>query len=174
MENEGQKSTIYLISGPVGVGKSTTSLTLAQTLKNCVLIEGDNILKMLEYGAETEWEDRLRITWDNILSITRNFLVNGYNIVIDFVVEEELEWFCRNLSDLPVTLNYVVLTAEKEQLFERIRMRGDSDSIERSLCLLNKLTSTPSNRPFLLKTTYKSTAEIVETIMNGRDFKVIV
>lgn len=166
------KNIIYLVSGPVGVGKSTTSKKLAQNVDNCVLLEGDSILHMFEHGTEASWEDRLSLTWENILALTRNFIENDFNIVIDFVVEDELEWFCKQVSDLHVTLKYIVLRADKDKLIERIRMRGDDDSIERSLFLLNKLESASSNLPFLLDTTQMHTAEIADKILNGNNFVV--
>ncbi|WHY79906.1 AAA family ATPase [Neobacillus sp. WH10] len=174
LSNENKKNLIYLVSGPVGVGKSTTSKKLAQTVKNCVLLEGDSILHMFEYGSEASWEERLSLTWENILTITRNFIQNNFNVVIDFVVEDELDWFCKHISDLQVTLKYIVLRADKEKLIERIHMRGDNDSIERSLFLLNKLESTPSNQQFIFDTTLKHTAEIVDVIINDTGFIVKV
>ncbi|NGP58332.1 ATP-binding protein [Paenibacillus thiaminolyticus] len=172
MPNENKKNVIYLVSGPVGVGKSTISKKLAQMVKKCVLLEGDFILHMFEYGSETSWEERLSLTWENILTLTRNLIQNDFNVVIDFVVEDELDWFCKHISDLQVTLKYIVMRADKEKLIERIRMRGDIESIERSLFLLNKLESTPSNQQFLFDTTLRNSTEIVDAIINDTGFIV--
>ncbi|MCA1054150.1 ATP-binding protein [Rossellomorea aquimaris] len=163
---------IFLVSGPIGVGKSTTSKKLAQKIHNCVLLEGDAILDMFDYGTEASWEKRLRLTWKHIVSLTRGFIEDDFNVVIDFVVEDELEWFYHNLSDLQITMKYIVLTAEEENVIERIRIRGDIPSIERSLFLLNKLRSNPLNQPFLIDTTFRQTAEIVELIINDPRFIV--
>jgi predicted kinase len=172
LSDENKKNIIYLLSGPLGVGKSTTSKKLAQTVKNCVLLEGDCILHMFEHGSEASWEDRLSLTWENILALTRNFIKHDFNVVIDFVVEDELEWFCKHISDLQVTLKYIVLRADKEKLSERLRIRGDYDSLERSLFLLNKLESTPSNKQFIYDNTLRNTAEIVDVIINDSGFIV--
>jgi deoxyadenosine/deoxycytidine kinase len=172
LSNEDKEKLIYLVSGPVGVGKSTTSKKLAQNVNNCVLLEGDSLLDMFGYGAEASWEERLRLTWENILHLTRNFIQSNFNVVIDFVVEDELDWFCNHISDLEVTLKYIVLKADREKLMERIHMRGDHDSMERSLYLLNQLESTPSNQQFLLDTTLKHTDEIVDVIIKDAGFIV--
>ncbi|MDG0873984.1 ATP-binding protein [Paenibacillus thiaminolyticus] len=172
MPNENKKNVIYLVSGPVGVGKSTISKKLAQMVKKCVLLEGDSILHMFEYGSETSWEERLSLTWENILTLTRNLIQNDFNVVIDFVVEDELDWFCKHISDLQVTLKYIVMRADKEKLIERIRRRGDIESIERSLFLLNKLESTPSNQQFLFDTTLRNSTEIVDAIISDTGFIV--
>ncbi|MEH7380542.1 AAA family ATPase [Bacillus sp. JJ1533] len=169
-----EKNVIYLVSGPVGVGKSTTSKKLAQSVKNCVLLEGDFILNMFDYGAEASWEERLRLSWEYILTLTRSLIQKKFNIVIDFVVEDELDWFCEQISDLPVTLKYIVLRADKVKLIERINKRGDIELIDRSLFLLNKLETTPSNQPFLLDTTLKSTEEIVDVIMSHDEFTITI
>ncbi|MFL8938046.1 AAA family ATPase [Rossellomorea oryzaecorticis] len=163
---------IYLISGPIGVGKSTTSKKLAQNVNNCVLIEGDTILDMFGYGAGASWEERLSLTWEHILALTRGFILKGFNVVIDFVVEEEFDWFCKQLSDLQVTMKYIVLKATEETLIERIHTRGDENSIDRSLYLLNKLQSSPKNQPFLCETTHRQTAGIVHTIIKDPGFIV--
>ena len=165
-----KSNIIYLISSPIGVGKSTTSKKLAQTVKNCVLIEGDSILHMFDYDSETSWKDRLNIAWESILSLTKNSIHHDLNVVIDFIVEDELEWFCKQLIDLQITLKYIVLKADKDKLTHRITTRGDIDSLERSLFLLNKLESTSSNKPFIYDTTQKHTAEIVDTIINSDGF----
>ncbi|WP_257141204.1 AAA family ATPase [Bacillus sp. AFS015802] len=154
------------------VGKSTTSKLLSQQVKKCVLLEGDSILDMFDFASEASWEERLRLTWESILSLTRNFIQNDFNVVIDFVVEEELDWFCHHIADLQVTLKYIVLRANKETLIERIGKRGDDDSVERSLFLLDKLESTPSNQPYLLDTTLRHPAGIIEGIIQEPRYTV--
>ena len=163
---------IYLVSGPIGVGKSTTSKELARNVPNCVLIQGDSILHMFDYGSDATWEQRLSLTWENILAITQNVIDHDFNVVIDFVVEDELKWFCQQITDLQVNLKYIVLRADKEKLIERIHSRGDHESIDRSLFLLNKLESASSNKPFVYDTTQIHTAEIVDTIINDNRFVV--
>jgi len=163
---------IFLVSGPVGVGKSTTSKSLAQKVENCILIEGDTFLHMFEYGAEASWETSLRLAWENILHVTKRFIQNGYKVVIDFVVEDELEWFNKQISDLQVTLNYIVLRAEKETLIERINKRGDIELIDRALFLLEQLESSPQNHPYLLDTNLRNTEEIVDEILHNPHFVV--
>ncbi|WP_339315203.1 AAA family ATPase [Paenibacillus sp. FSL R10-2734] len=172
MQEIGREHMVYLISGPLGVGKSTTSIELARNVKHCVLIEGDVLLHMFKGESEPSWEERLSLTWKNILALTRNFIQHGFNVVIDFVVEDELDWFCKHVSDLNVRLKYVILTADREKLIERLTIRGDIESLERSLFLLNKMEMTSSNEPFIKDTTQKQTSEIVEEIINDSSYNV--
>ncbi|WP_144530090.1 AAA family ATPase, partial [Peribacillus simplex] len=98
--------------------------------ERCVLIEGDLLLHMLHHELPLSWDERLSLTWKNLLALTRNMLRQGLNVVIDFVVEDELEWFCEQLSDLDVSIKYAVLHADKEKIAERLTTRGDIDSLE--------------------------------------------
>jgi cytidylate kinase len=78
-----KEKTIYIVSGPCGVGKSTDSKELSRNLKHTALIAGDDIMSMIEEGYEMPWEEWLSITWKNILSLTRNFVQHDLNVVID-------------------------------------------------------------------------------------------
>ncbi|CAM4105151.1 ATP-binding protein [Paenibacillus alkaliterrae] len=166
MRDENNKLIIYLISGPLGVGKSTASKELAQKIKQCVLIEGDDLLHMFKGESQPSWEERLSLTWNNILALTRNFIQHDLNVVIDFVVEDELDWFCKHISDLNVSLKYVVLRADKDKIIERLRIRGDIHSLERSLFLMSKMEASPSNERYIYDNTLKQPAETVKDIID--------
>jgi len=163
---------IYIISGPLGVGKSTVSKSLADSMNQCALIEGDLLLHVYRGENEPPWEERLKLAWLNITAVTRNLLRHGLNVVIDFVVEDELQWFYDQLSDLDATLYYVVLHAEPETLAARLSQRGDAQYIQRSLFLRNKLMASPTNEPFLLDADRKRPEEIVEEIVKGTRFRI--
>lgn len=161
---------IYLISGPCGVGKSTVSKELAQRIPRSVLLVGDNLLHMYQ-GYDTPWEERLSLSWTNILSLTRNFIGAGWNVVIDFVVEDELEWFVHELEDLSVTLHYIVLVADEATLLERISRRGTPEISERSLFLLHKLKTLDANGPFLYDTSARQPTTIAGDILFSNNFR---
>ncbi|MFD1676531.1 AAA family ATPase [Alicyclobacillus fodiniaquatilis] len=172
MDNYSVDSTIYLISGPCGVGKSTVSKEVAQRIPRSVLLIGDNLLHMYQ-GYDAPWEERLSLAWTNILSVTRNFIRNGWNIVIDFVVEDELEWFIHELEDMSVSFHYIVLVADETTLLERINRRGSPELSERSLFLLNKLKKSDTNRSFLYDTSSKSPTIIAEDILCSNHFRML-
>ncbi|WP_226682995.1 AAA family ATPase [Sutcliffiella horikoshii] len=159
-------SNVYIISGPCGVGKSTITKGLARKLEKAVLVEGDLISAMFVGEEQPAWEEKLSIVWKNLSSLTKNFLANGYNVVIDYVVEDELEWFCKELQQarLDVTLHYYVLCADPEVLVERITKRGDINMIPRSLELLHQLENKKENAPYLYDTTNKDPNRIIEEI----------
>src|SRR5690625_5635889 len=77
--NEKAVNRVYIVSGPAGVGKSTTSKELVKILKNSSYISGDYISHMHVNGRKKPWESQEEVTliWDNILSLTKNFLRHG-------------------------------------------------------------------------------------------------
>lgn len=163
------KRSIYIISGPCGVGKSTITKGLAGKLEKAVLIEGDLISAMFVGGDQPSWEEKLTIVWKNLSSLSKNFLLDGYDVVLDYVVEDELGWFCGELQQtgLDITLHYYVLRADPEVLVERITKRGDTDMIPRSLELLHQLENKKENAPHLYDTTNKEPNDIIEDIVNN-------
>src|SRR3954465_4477027 len=123
--NKQTNSSIYIISGPYGVGKSTVTKALAQEMKKVALIEGDLIKLMFLGKGEPSWKEQRLIIWKNILSLTKNFIENNVNVIIDYVVKSELEWFYEQISELNVKIYYVVLRADGETLIRRLNKRGD-------------------------------------------------
>jgi Mg-chelatase subunit ChlI len=64
--------TVYLVSGPAGVGKSTTSRALAKILPNSAYISGDVVSHMHMNGRKKPWESQseLSLIWQNIWRLT--------------------------------------------------------------------------------------------------------
>ncbi|MDA5109573.1 hypothetical protein O3V59_14500, partial [Brevibacillus thermoruber] len=81
-----QVRTVYVLSGPAGVGKSTISKELTKKLNPSAYISGDYISHMHVNGRKKPWESKeeLSLIWDNILCLTRNFLTYGVNA--DFIL----------------------------------------------------------------------------------------
>ena len=118
------------------------------------------------------WDERLQNAWREILSRTKGYLQKGSNVVIDFVVEDELEWFCKQVSDPDVAINYVVLITDKENILKRLGMRNEIKYKDRSLFLLDKLSKNPQNAKYLYDTTGKNIPDIVQEIAGSSRFTV--
>lgn len=164
---------IFIITGPCGVGKSTVSKELTRLIPKSTLIHGDDFLHIYNEATSPPWEEMLAIMWKNILSITQNLLQHQFHVIIDTVVEDELEWFCRHFSHMNVQFRYVVLRADASELKERILKRGDVEITERSLFLLEKLENeTAFNKPYLYDTMDKAVEEIAKDIIQFPPLKI--
>jgi deoxyadenosine/deoxycytidine kinase len=164
-----KNSSIYIISGPYGVGKSTVTKALAQEIEKAALIDGDLIKLMFGEKEQPPWEEMLTIIWKNILSLSKNFLENNINVIIDYVVESELFWLYKHLSDLNVKIHYVVLRADEDIIIRRLNQRGDDYLIEGSLYLLDKLENFLPNKNYLYDTTNKQPTEIIHDLKSRFD-----
>jgi gluconate kinase len=136
------KNTVYIISGPAGVGKSTTSQKLVQELQRSAYISGDDISHIPVNGRGKPWidKDTLALTWRNISSLTTNLLDYKFDVVIDYVAfPREVKWLLQKLSGRELRVVYVVLLVNKETIVFRDRLRPKENQMgERSLILLEE------------------------------------
>lgn len=144
---------IIFISGACGSGKSTFADALARHLvrqdhKTVYVIHGDDFHSGFREPEEKGdffvngqasdqvlWEDILRFNWDCIISTAQRALQDNLDVVIDYVIEDELPRVRELAEKNRVPLYYIVLTADAEEIERRIRERGDVDLIERALFL---------------------------------------
>ncbi|CAH1224314.1 hypothetical protein PAECIP111891_05641 [Paenibacillus allorhizoplanae] len=134
--------TVYLVSGPAGVGKSTTSQALAKALPNSAYISGDAVSHMHVNGREKPWESRseLLLIWQNIWRLTSNFITHGVDVVVDYVTfPEEAKWLQKQLIALNTNVVYVVLWTDKSTLLQRDQTRLPQHQMgERCLILIDE------------------------------------
>lgn len=168
-------SDIFLISGPCGCGKTTLSNAFASSFHSPVcLIHGDDFQNWLhtpDASSAPEWTDVLRFNWRCILDVTRHALEMGVDVVIDYIVEDELPLLRELASTYGAELHYIVLTCSPDMLCERLQKRGDDWLIGRSLYLKEKLDSLPVNQGHLLPVTNLSTEEALSQLLQ-HDFRI--
>jgi predicted kinase len=174
-----QARTVYVLSGPAGVGKSTISKELTKKLRHSAYISGDYISHMHINGRKKPWESKeeLSLLWDNILSLTRNFLAYGNDVVVDYVTfPQEAAWFHENLKDGNVNVVYVVLWADNETLIRRDEMRNPEYKMgERCLLLAHEFKESGVDEKHLFNTsryTTKDMDSIIEEIMKNPRFRM--
>lgn len=176
-------SNIYFFSGPCGCGKSTLATAYAKHLvnrqgkKQVYLIHGDDFhagfietddkdsfFKDGQAADALLWQDILKFNWDCILTVAEKALDRDLDVVIDYVIEEELPLVQRLADKYDAKLYYVVLTATEEAIKRRITKRGDVEMIERALFLKNKLDNLHENQGHLFDNTDKNVVQEIEQL----------
>nr|WP_233096599.1 AAA family ATPase [Fictibacillus halophilus] len=156
------------MSGPAGVGKSTTSTELVKSLPESAYLSGDDISHMHINGREKPWESEQEhdLIWNNILQLTRNFIDYGCDVVIDYIIfPKDVEWLREQLSDFGVTIKYVVLWADKDTLVKRDALRNDEDRMgERCLILFHEFLKSDLDSKHLLHTSLLTTDDMQQVI----------
>lgn len=159
---------LYVISGPCGCGKTTLSTALAGSLTDgpACLIHGDDFQGWLAApaGRELSWPETLAFNWDCILSVADSALRRGLDVVVDYVVEDELPRLAALARAHGAALHYAVLTASAETLRQRLAARGDAWLTERALLLKDRLENAPENRGCLLDVTGLTAAQALERL----------
>ena len=184
--------SIYFLSGPCGCGKTTLANAFAEHLvksekrTRIYVIHGDDFhhgfVGMYEEDAFCEkeqdsnplaWSQVLKFNWECILDVAGKALKRGLDVVIDYVVEDELPLLQQLTKELDAKLYYLVLTASEESITKRLQTRGDNDLIERAHFLKKKLDRLPGNQGHLYDNTKKTVAEeVAELSKNMEDFLI--
>jgi len=171
--------TVYIMSGPAGVGKSTTSRALVQALPNSAYISGDYVSHMHVNGRQKPWDSKfeLSLIWNNILSLTQNFVSNEIDVVIDYVTfPNEAYWLRDRLKELSVNVVYTVLWVDPETLMSRDKLRNPEHQMkERCLILLNEFKESGLDPKHLLDTSHSSVDSldvVIDDIMNNKRYRL--
>ncbi|MGC5772685.1 AAA family ATPase [Paenibacillus pabuli] len=172
--------SVYILSGPAGVGKSTTSKALVHTLKNSAYISGDYVSNMHVNGRQKPWESEQEISliWNNILSLAQNFISKGIDVVIDYVTfPSEAYWLKERLEALSVNVVYTILWVDPETLLKRDQLRKPEHQMgERCLILIDEFRASGLDTKHLLDTRERSVADIdqiIEDIMNNKQYRLV-
>jgi len=171
--------TVYIISGPAGVGKSTTSKKLVEQLERSSYISGDDISHLPVNGRGKPWlcEETHNLTWRNILSLAKNLIEFDYDVVLDYVTfPSEANWLANELGSMDVRIVYVVFMVDPATLVIRDRSRDPLFQMgERSAILLNEFKKALKDERHILNTEQYSVDQIdaiVAEILNNNRFLI--
>lgn len=170
--------SVYLFSGPCGCGKTTLANAWAKKLVNegkrnqVYVIHGDDYHQGFvepdykgafftdgQASDRLAWEEILKFNWECILDTADKALARGLDVVVDYVVEEELLSVRQLAEKYGSAIYYVVLTADEEIIRRRIAGRGDVELTERALFLKNKLDHMEENQGHLFDNTVGTVEE---------------
>ncbi len=173
-------NNIYLFSGPCGCGKSSLANAYAKHLvekrvrRQVYVLHGDDFhAGFVEAKRDDapfvddlaahklEWEDILPFNWHCLLTVAGFALDKHLDVVIDYVVEDELPLAEALARRYHAKLYYVVLTASREAIAARITQRGDTELIERALFLKSKLDAMPESQGHLLDNTFLPVEQVI-------------
>lgn len=168
-------SSVYFFSGPCGCGKTTLSKAFAMHLVNDLgagqvyMIHGDGFCDgFIDSGEDSAgklpWGEKLKFNWECLLQTADSALRRGLDVVIDYVIEDELPLVQALAQRHGATLYYIVLTASEEAIQERIASRGDVWLTDRALFLKQKLDHMKENQGHLFDNTNMTVEDAIEAL----------
>ena len=169
-------ATLYIITGPTGVGKSTISEIIAKNSSKSALVEGDTIYHLVSGGYVCPWleNNHLDVFWENSIDIITNFISRDYDVVFNYIIlKKDIENLTKKLKELNLDLEikFIVLTVDEETIVKRDKLRPiDCQMGERSIILLNEFRDQNYDLKNILDTTHLTVEETVKQIKENDRF----
>lgn len=159
-------NTLYLITGPAGVGKSTISKEITLRKDKSVLIEGDDIYHQVIGSYVSPWKEsnHLNTFWKVCMETIKIYLNDGYDVVFNYIIgEEDLEKIKKAFNNYKI--KFVCLLTSEENLIKRDKERPEDCQMgERCLILLNSFKNKNFDSNNFLNIQNLSILETVELI----------
>lgn len=166
--------TLYIITGPAGVGKSTISQKIAETKTKSALIEGDEIYHQVVGGYTPAWKEgnHLDTFWKICINSIRTYLEDGFDVIFNYIVNPtSLEMIKKEFENY--NKKFVVLLVDEETLLSRDKERPkDSQMKDRCLVLLNNFKKHNFDSKNILDTSKLSIDETIKIIENNNNFYI--
>ena len=126
---------VYLIGGPMGIGKSTICNQLNQDLDHSVFLDGDWCWNMDPFIVN---QDTKNMVLDNITHCLNNFIHTPgiENIIFCWIMHKQdiINQIIQKLDTEGVDIHLISLICEKEELIKRMLIdRRDNQTIRKSL-----------------------------------------
>ena len=166
--------TLYIITGPAGVGKSTISKELAKINSKSVLIEGDDIYHQVVGGYVPAWKDgnHLDVFWDICFNMFQTYISYGYTVIFNYIVTAGIvDRIKSTFKDYKI--RFVILLADEDTLLLRDGQRPeDCQMKERCIVLLNNFKNKNYSNNNILNTTNLSIIETIDIINKENRFLI--
>lgn len=161
---------LYLITGPAGVGKSTVSKRLAESLEKSVLLEGDDFYHQVISSYTPAWKENnhLEVFYKVVINTIKIYLDNGYDVVFNYIISNDKY---KEFKSIFKDLKFTVLLVNEETLIKRDKLREEKNRMnERCLILLNNFKNGEFNQNNILYTDNLTVEETVLEIINNNRF----
>ena len=166
--------TLYLITGPAGVGKSTISLELAHKLAKSALIEGDMLYGQVIGSYISPWKEgnHLNLMWQNAIELIKNYLENDYDVIFNYIIEpDKFNLIKETFKDYEI--RFVVLMVDADTLIERDKKRDEDCQMgDRCLVLLDEFKKHNYDKKYILNTDDKNVLDCVYDILENNNYIV--
>ena len=162
--------TLWLIGGPMGVGKTTACRLMQQRLSRCVFLDGDLCWDIHPF---TVTEETKAMVMDNIVHMLRGYLACTAveHVVFCWVMHQQaiLDELLARLPLEGVRVNALSLVCKEEELIRRLQRDVDAglrqaDVIPRSLERLQHYPALDTRR---LDVTCLTPAETAEAMLQA-------
>ena len=164
--------SLYIITGPAGVGKSTISKAVAEKLPKSVLVEGDDIYNQVVGSYVSPWKEgnHLDIFWKVSIDVINDYLDAGYDVVFNYIINpQNFEMLKEEFKN--TNMKFVVLLIDEETLLKRDAQRPeDCQMKERCIVLLNHFIEHNYPEKFIIDTGKNSIEKSVDLIINQDRF----
>ncbi len=165
--------SVFIVTGPAGVGKSTAAGIVARSLEKSALLTGDAIYHFVVGGridAGTPGEIALpyyNLLYRNLISLTENNLAFGNDVVVDYILDYRTILSLIRQVRNPAVWHYSVLVASEAKIQSRDAERLPSDRCwPRSLEHLTYLTrDCPSE--YVIRTDELAPTEVARLVVNA-------
>jgi energy-coupling factor transporter ATP-binding protein EcfA2 len=122
-------SSLIIIVGQEGAGKSTTVRALVEAIPGSAQIDAEDVGEVNPWQMDDAY---LRLLWKNVADLTRNFWSAGYRNVFagSFLINVDHYWAFRDILNMPANVYVVHLCATKATRDVRRINRGKETSEE--------------------------------------------